>query len=858
MLGTSLFLNELVVQHPAAKLLVLAAKEQQKKFGDGVNLVVSIARQHLEGAKELITRGLNLSEIINGYKKASNKLGEILETLVEPGSETMDVRNKEEVILRMKAPVASKQYGNEDILCPLIADACIQVCPRNPVNFNVDNVRVAKLLGASPGASKTFRGMVLKVDTVVGSIKRIENAKVLVIAGGVDTTATETNLIHKLGNYAKTEEAKVEELIKETGAKVIVSAAGVGQMALQFCNHNKIMVLKIASQFELDCFCRTTDAVALLKLGSTVHSSYLGYVDSILVEETRGARVTVTNEGGGVATVLLGVGASNIISDEQLERAVVNVVNTYKALCRGDSRIVPGAGATEIEIARRLREFAFKETRSSDQIAIAIAKYQALQYAADAVCNALRVDQDQEPQSMFDRLMAEHHVSGQSLWQHELPTEKLISMFYESIWTNNLQPKREMEMLAVKCHGDKLFGLSPDGTLSSFDIHSSEVCWSIPTDIALDLDFAYKSSDCSYYVDSSRVFMHTKETKPVSFRYHKFEDFEEPFKYFDEEVIPSRLVTQIYVDPLKGCRISPLRSDCNEILCIRAIHGQLISYEPGTNIVLWLFANQPSEQSENTATKISTASKNSTKDSFVNRHPIRNIAELLDGVQSVIVGTVIAIQEDEGWWYLGCRACRGKVIKSTDYVDLESEMPKKPNGPNDWWCRKCNAWVALIKSQFRLQIRVQDETGTMSLSLFNDEVQVLVGRSAYQLCEKYAKSESDGSIPTKITNLIGNKYAFKVAIDDYKVKKLLPVFTFLRFSNDQEIINSVLACATPIKDNEATSSTVPAITSLSQTEENTTPNEKQKTNKRPAEGEPGSESSTRKKKAVEIKVEKDA
>nr|GEY70256.1 replication protein A 70 kDa DNA-binding subunit B [Tanacetum cinerariifolium] len=42
-------------------------------------------------------------------------------------------------------------------------------------------------------------------------------------------------------------------------------------------------------------------------------------------------------------------------------------------------------------------------------------------------------------------------------------------------------------------------------------------------------------------------------------------------------------------------------------------------------------------------------------------------------------------------------------------------------------------------ARFRLQIRVQDETGTMSLSLFNDEVQAMVGRSAYKLCEKYAK-----------------------------------------------------------------------------------------------------------------------
>lgn len=41
---------------------------------------------------------------------------------MEKGSENMDVRNKEEVILRMKAAVASKQFGQEDFLCSLVAD----------------------------------------------------------------------------------------------------------------------------------------------------------------------------------------------------------------------------------------------------------------------------------------------------------------------------------------------------------------------------------------------------------------------------------------------------------------------------------------------------------------------------------------------------------------------------------------------------------------------------------------------------------------------------------------------------------------------------------------------------------------
>ncbi|KVH92432.1 Chaperone, tailless complex polypeptide 1 [Cynara cardunculus var. scolymus] len=451
---TATIVNELEIQHPAAKILVLAGKAQQEEIGDGANLTVSFAGELLQGAEDLIRMGLHPSEIIIGYTKAINKVVEILEGLVEEGSDTMDVRNKDEVILRMKAAVASKQYGQESILCPLIADACIQVCPKNPVNFNVDNVRVAKLLGGGLHNCTTVRGMVLKGDTV-GSIKRIEKAKVVVIAGGVDTTATETKgtvLIHsaeQLENYAKTEEAKVEELIKavaDSGAKVIVSGAAVGEMALHFCERYKLMVLKIASKFELRRFCRTTGAVALLKLG-TVNPDDLGHVDSISVEEIGGARVTVVrNEEGGnsVTTVLLRGSTDSILDD--LERAVDDGVNTYKALCR-DSRIVPGAAATEIELARKLKEFSFTETGNAfelcrlDQYAIAkfaesfemIPKtlaenaglnameiisslyadhasgnvkvgidleegackdvFHALKYAADAVCTVLRVDQ---------------------------------------------------------------------------------------------------------------------------------------------------------------------------------------------------------------------------------------------------------------------------------------------------------------------------------------------------------------------------------------------------------------------------------------------------------------------------------
>ena len=127
--------NELEVQHPAAKILVLAGKAQQEEIGDGANLTISFAGELLQNAEELIRMGLHPSEIISGYTKAINKTVEILEELVENGSETMDVRNKDQVLSRIRAAVASKQFGQEDILCSLVADVIISC----PLLFVIDN-----------------------------------------------------------------------------------------------------------------------------------------------------------------------------------------------------------------------------------------------------------------------------------------------------------------------------------------------------------------------------------------------------------------------------------------------------------------------------------------------------------------------------------------------------------------------------------------------------------------------------------------------------------------------------------------------------------------------------------------------
>ncbi|KAM1017430.1 hypothetical protein ACFX13_047744 [Malus domestica] len=50
--------NELEVQHPVAKILVLAARAQQEEIDDDANLTISFAGELIQNAEELIRMGL--------------------------------------------------------------------------------------------------------------------------------------------------------------------------------------------------------------------------------------------------------------------------------------------------------------------------------------------------------------------------------------------------------------------------------------------------------------------------------------------------------------------------------------------------------------------------------------------------------------------------------------------------------------------------------------------------------------------------------------------------------------------------------------------------------------------------------
>jgi len=358
-------LRELEVVHPAAKLLVMASQQQEAEMGDATNLVIVLAGELLKKAEDLLRMGLKTSEIAKGYERAQGFALKALEELEVERVE--DIRSQAELAKALRTVIAAKQSGNEDFLADKVAEAVLAVMPKNPYNFNVDNVRVVKIMGGGLEQSKVVKGMVFGREPD-GSVKKATKSKVGIYSCPIDISQTETKGTVLLKNskelldFSKGEEAQMEAAIKEihdAGIRVVVAGASVGELAMHYLNRYGILVVKILSKFELRRLCSVVGATPLARLGAPMPDE-MGDIDVVETLEIGGDRVTVfrqENDQTRTATIVLRGATQNHLDD--VERAVDDGVNAIKAITR-DPRMVPGAGAAEMQIIDKVNAVAEK------------------------------------------------------------------------------------------------------------------------------------------------------------------------------------------------------------------------------------------------------------------------------------------------------------------------------------------------------------------------------------------------------------------------------------------------------------------------------------------------------------------
>eukprot|EP01006_Ploeotia_vitrea_P018100 TRINITY_DN49365_c0_g1_i1.p1 TRINITY_DN49365_c0_g1~~TRINITY_DN49365_c0_g1_i1.p1 ORF type:complete len:559 (-),score=47.95 TRINITY_DN49365_c0_g1_i1:119-1795(-) len=411
--------RELEVQHPAAKMLVLAAEMQQNEYGDNTNLVISFAGELLKLAEDLLKQGLHVAEIVAGYQRAFEKTKELLPTFV---CKTVDnVLDKKQLQDAIKSVLTTKQcFGNEELLSNLVVSACLTtlspsvLAGKGKPKLNLDSVRLAKLRGGSLNQSDVIKGMVILRDTE-GIVKYVKDAKVAVFNCGIEAASSEakgTVLLknaNELLNYNKSEERKMEELIESisnSGVNVVISHGSVSEMALHFLDKFNIMVIKIQSKFELRRICGTLGTSAVMRLGP-VSKEEIGECSLIEVREISSRKVTVfeqkQDEDTSIATIVVRASTEHLIND--VERSIDDGIHAVEALF-SDARLLPGAGAVELELSKRLKIYATETATaegSLDQYAI-----RKFAEAFDVIPRTIAENSGCDPSSIMHELHLSH------------------------------------------------------------------------------------------------------------------------------------------------------------------------------------------------------------------------------------------------------------------------------------------------------------------------------------------------------------------------------------------------------------------------------------------------------------------
>lgn len=406
-------LRELEVQHPAAKMIVMASHMQEQEVGDGTNFVLVFAGALLQMAEDLLRMGLSVSEVIEGYEKACKKALEILPDLTCCSAKNL--RDLEEVSSLLKTSVMSKQYGNEDFLSKLIAEACVSILSDSG-NFNVDNIRVCKILGSGMLSSSVLHGMVFKKETE-GDVTSVKGGKIAVYSCAFDGMLTETKgtvLIKnadELMNFSKGEENLMELQVKaiaDAGANIIVTGGKVADMALHYANKYNLMVVRLNSKWDLRRLCKTVGSVALPRMTAPTPEE-MGHCDSVYLSEVGDTQVVVfkhEKEDGAISTIVVRGSTDNLMDD--IERAVDDGVNTFKVLTR-DKRLVPGGGATEIELAKHITSYG-ETCPGLDQYAI-----KKFAEAFEAIPRALAENSGVKANEVLSKLYAVHQEGNKNM-----------------------------------------------------------------------------------------------------------------------------------------------------------------------------------------------------------------------------------------------------------------------------------------------------------------------------------------------------------------------------------------------------------------------------------------------------------
>ena len=358
-------LKEIDVEHPAAKMIIEVAKTQDNEVGDGTTTAVVLAGELLKRAEELLDQDIHPAIIANGYRLASEKAIEVLNEIA------ISISKDDDEVLKKIASTAMTGKGAEvalDKLAEIAVKAVKMIAEEKDgkVEVNTDYIKIEKRQGGSIEETELVDGIVLDKEVVhPGMPKRIENAKILLLDSALEVKETEIDAKiritdpEKLQKFIEQEEAMLKEMvdkISNAGANVVFCQKGIDDLAQYYLAKAGILAVRRVKKSDMEKLSKATGAKILTDLRD-ISSEDLG--EAALVEERKigdEKMVFVTGcKNPKAVTILVRGGTEHVV--EEIARGIEDAVRVV-ACAVEDGKVVVGAGAPEIEVSLKLREWA--------------------------------------------------------------------------------------------------------------------------------------------------------------------------------------------------------------------------------------------------------------------------------------------------------------------------------------------------------------------------------------------------------------------------------------------------------------------------------------------------------------------
>lgn len=351
-------LREMDITHPAAKMLVEIAKNQEDAVGDGTTTAVILAGELLKKAEKLLDDGIHSTTIVKGYIQALNKVYEILEDI------SFDSKDKNTLVdVAMTAMTGKGSEKAKKPLAELIVEAILKVEEEGKVDKK--NINIQRVSGASVDESEIVDGILVDKGKADPSMpKKIENAKIALLKYPLEIKDLETDSKINLTSpsqmqaFLDNEEQMIREMIDkviESGANVLFCQKGIDDMAMHYLSRAGILAVKRTKKSDMNRLEKATGAKIITNI-EDLNSNDLGEAGIVYEKKIFDQMMIFIEKSKNPKAVSIILRGSTRHITAEIERALEDALGVVSATIE-DGKVISGGGAPEIEIARQLKEY---------------------------------------------------------------------------------------------------------------------------------------------------------------------------------------------------------------------------------------------------------------------------------------------------------------------------------------------------------------------------------------------------------------------------------------------------------------------------------------------------------------------